>query len=564
MREKFDLLALYETSTLLNDSLEIGFILDNLLRTAMSKLLVTRSIALLSHPVHQVYTIASAQGIHHIDKTEAFGFDLFPVPAPGLSEAPVPLKKWGIHYLLPLTARKQHLGFVGFGQKVTKQPFLPEEASFVQSLVHISSVAVHNAAMVAELQTANQDLALKIQQLNTLFDLAAGFGATQGKEKVLKQLGFSLMGHLMIRQFAFLLKEHTTDTPFQFSPVIAKGLNITLQASEIQALSELKELVLLPNPQLQWESFSKRGLRLILPLRIQNETRGVLCLGDKTSQLPYTQTDIDFMTALGQLTLTSLENVSLLATRLENERLEEEMRLASNIQRRLLPQRLPSIPDWSVDVWSQPARHVGGDFFDVRPLDEHRFLIAIADVTGKGMPAALLMSHLQAGIQFQLATRALSDLAQATAMLNAVITDNTDSDKFITFFWGILDLRDQTFVFVNAGHDAPIWFRSGREVLRLETGGPLLGVLKHVPYEQGRIRLQPGDRIFFYTDGLSEALNPNHEEMGVQRLLQTLVAANTPHATQALSMIKDAVLQWADTAPQSDDRTAIVLQAETF
>ncbi|HRR07414.1 MAG TPA: SpoIIE family protein phosphatase [Rhodothermales bacterium] len=564
MREKFDLLALYETSTLLNDSLEIGFILDNLLRTAMSKLLVTRSIALLSHPVHQVYTIASAQGIYQINKTETFDFDLFPIPVPGLSEAPAILKKWGIHSLIPLTARKQHLGFVGFGHKVTKQPFLPEEASFVQSLVHMSSVAVHNASMVGELQTANQDLALKIQQLNTLFDLAAGFGATQGKEHVLKQLGFSLMGHLMIRQFALLLKDHTADNPPNFTPAIAKGLNMALQDSEIKALSGLKELVLLPNTIPQWQPFSAMGLRLILPLRIQNETRGVLCIGDKTSQLPYTQTDLEFMTALGQLTLTSLENASLLATRLENERLEEEMRLASNIQRRLLPQKLPSIPYWSVDVWSQPARHVGGDFFDVRPLDEHRFLIAIADVTGKGIPAALLMSHLQAGIQFQLATHALSDLAQATAMLNAVITDNTDSDKFITFFWGILDLRDQTFVFVNAGHDAPVWFRTGREVLRLETGGPLLGVLKHVPYEQGRIRLQSGDRLFFFTDGLSEALNPNHEEMGVQRLVQTLVAVHTPHAAKTLSMIKDEVLQWTDTAPQSDDRTAIVLQAETF
>ncbi|MBN8587329.1 MAG: SpoIIE family protein phosphatase [Rhodothermia bacterium] len=564
MHEKFDLLALYETSTLLNDSLEIGFILNNLLRTAMSKLLVTRSIALLLDATKQHYSIASAQGIRHIEKNIRLDRTLFTNTNLGISEAPDILKSWGIYDLIPLTARKQHLGYVGFGHKIDQKPLSPEESSFVQSLVHMSSVAVHNAFMVAELQTANHDLAHKIQQLNTLFDLATGFGANQEREPILKQLGFSLMGHLMIRHFTFWLKTSSQGRSATFQPVITKGIPIDLTPQETLVFQNLDTLVLLPEASGDWQAFETCGIRLILPLRMQNETRGVLCLGEKTAKEAYTQADLEFLTALGQLTITSLENASLLATRLENERFEEELRLANGIQRRLLPQKLPQIPRFTVDVWSQPARHVGGDFFDVRPLDNNRYLIAIADVTGKGMPAALLMSHLQAGIQFQLATNALTDLAQATALLNAVITDNTDSDKFITFFWGILDISSQSFVFVNAGHDAPIWLRSGREILRLETGGPLLGVLKNVPYEQGRIRIQAGDRLFFYTDGLSEALNQAGEELGVQKLLHALTYLESQNATESLNAVKQEVVTWTGTAPQSDDRTAILLQAETF
>lgn len=556
-RERYDLRALYETSQLLSGSLDVDFVLDNLLRTAMSKLLVTRGVVLLYDPLQQGHVVASAKGLSALRKGTLLAIDNSPEPAYLIAdEVPEPLQTHRIALVLPISAGHRHLGLVGLGAKATRQSFSMPELEFVQSLVHMSSAAVQNALMVNELRTANRDLDNKVQKLNTLFDLATGFGAAQDRDRVLKLLSLTLMGHMLLRKFVLLLQ-----SPDGYRVAFQRGLG-DFQVPDALRKSTIPSLVMIADEQApEWQSCRAHGLVLGIPLHQHQETRGILCLGEKADGQPYNQTDVEFLAALGYLTVTSLENVDLVRMQIEKELLEEEMRLARSIQQRLLPQSLPHLSGLSMATWSEPTRQVGGDFFDVRLLDEHRLLLAIADVTGKGMPAALLMSNFQACLRYLLLTDGLEHLAKSTTKINTVVTSNTDADKFITFFWGVLDLKNKVLTYVNAGHDAPLLVHAGGEVRTLEAGGLLLGVLPQATYEHGRVHLEPGDRLLLFTDGITEAMNTQRQEWGLSRLLEVLRA--TPHADAEATIraIRTQIGHWVGAAPQSDDITLIALTA---
>lgn len=564
MPDRYDLKALYETSQLLSTSLEVNFVLENLLRVGMSKLLVTRGLALLFDPLKKCHYVTATKGISGLKKGDCIELDDTPEPSYLVEdEVPEVLAAHRIHLVLPVLAQNQHLGFLGFGRKATGANFSTQELEFIQSLVYMSSAAIQNALMVEKLRQTNHDLDHKIQRLNTLFDLATGFGSTYDREKVVKLLSFSLMGQMMIRRFAFLHRHSNSVDRCWFEVLFSTSGKTVLSQPLDEALCHQTNLVVLDDrlpADSIWYSLFEQGFRLLIPLRLQQETRGILCLGAPLNPQPLTQADLEFLGALGQLTLTSLENINLIRSRIEKEVLDEEIRLARLIQERLLPQNVLKFPSLEIAFRSIPSRQVSGDFFEIHAFDEKRILFAIADVTGKGVPASLLMSNLQACLQFLLTDPSPLNLPIATERINTVICDNTDPDKFITFFWGILDLETQVFQYVNAGHDPPLWFKTSGEVLPLETGGLLLGVFKGMPYQQGTIRLQQGDRLLLFTDGVTEAMNANMEPFSDERLVD-LLKKSTDTTSEATATALTAALQaWSKAVPQSDDITFVLLK----
>src|SRR5437879_5655897 len=199
---------------------------------------------------------------------------------------------------------------------------------------------------------------------------------------------------------------------------------------------------------------------------------------------------------------------------------EREIAEAKAIQEKLLPREIPQMPGYEIASAWQSARLVGGAYFDILPLDEKTLGICIADVAGKGMPAALLMSNLQAAV------RGLSSLAVAPDVLcgrlNSIVHRNTDSDRFITFFYAHLDGSARRLAYVNAGHNAPFVVRADGSHERLRDGGSVLGVFATRNYEMGSAHLAPGDRVVLFTDGVTEACDPSGEEFGEARLLRLL------------------------------------------
>jgi sigma-B regulation protein RsbU (phosphoserine phosphatase) len=560
MTERHNLTALYESSRLFSTSLDLDFVLDNLLLTAMSKLLVTRGVALLFDPLTNLYEVANMKGLRALPLKSTFAFEM-PSGLPWLADEQIPseLRSHKICLMLPIQSSSRHLGAIGLGSKITNEPFSLEELDFIQSLVNLSSTAVQNAVVVEELRLANRDLDRKIQQLNTLFDLATEFGSTADQSQVLKLLSFAMMGQLGIGKYAFLLRQNAEK---RFKSVTAKGVKSLDFSEELHEVLRHKSDLFWVKGDPIWKPFEDRGFELLVPLQLNDETKGVLCLGKKMLGGAYSQSDIEFLTSLGQITLTSLENASLVQARIENELLAQELVRARNIQQRLLPQKIPQFNCLDMAFLAIPAQQVGGDYFELHPLDENRLLFAIADVTGKGISAALLMSNLQACLHTILAATPSISLAEATQHINRVICQNTDPDKFITFFWGVYDCRNQSLKYVNAGHDAPLLRRKNGTIERLEIGGLLLGVMENWNYVEGTIQLEPEDLLLLFTDGVSEAMNPHQEEYGMARLTHLLDTHHTETALYLHNALFDDVRLFTEGEPQSDDITAVILKVK--
>jgi len=236
----------------------------------------------------------------------------------------------------------------------------------------------------------------------------------------------------------------------------------------------------------------------------------------------------------------------------------KEFAAAREIQVNLLPRELPVLRGYGLAGAWQPARVVGGDYFDVLSLDAGRVALCVGDVVGKGVSAALLMANLQAAVKaFAGIARSAADLCER---VNRVIADNIAPGKFITFFYGVLDLRSRRLEYCRAGHNPPLLLRGGGSV-RLTEGGPVLGLLPVPGYEQGQAELCPGDLVLLYTDGLTEATDAEDQEFGEARLLDVARTHARQGADRVRVAILDAVTSFAGGQFQ-DDATLLVLSVE--
>jgi sigma-B regulation protein RsbU (phosphoserine phosphatase) len=238
----------------------------------------------------------------------------------------------------------------------------------------------------------------------------------------------------------------------------------------------------------------------------------------------------------------------------ELRREREEFEEARAIGEALLPRNVPEVPGLQIATTTQPMRSLNGDYFDVLELGQGKLGIAIADVIGKGVPAALMMSNVQATVR-ALAEELPGELA---AKLNRSVHRNTTPGKFVTFCYCALDLNARKVIYTNAGHCAPVLVRSTGEVVRLEAGGAVLGVFPEWPYEQAEISLAPGDRLVLFTDGVTEAANIHEEEFGEERLIQLISALRDRGAHELKNRILQAVATFTGGRAQ-DDATLVVV-----
>lgn len=235
---------------------------------------------------------------------------------------------------------------------------------------------------------------------------------------------------------------------------------------------------------------------------------------------------------------------------------EREFAEARAIQEKLLPREIPQMAGYEIAAASQSARIVGGDYFDVLPFEDEAMGICIADVAGKGMPAALLMSNLQAAVR-GISSSSLSP-SLLCARLNSVVFKNTASDRFITFFYAQLDGTSGSLQYANAGHNAPFVIHRDGTHARLAEGGSVLGVFAEQKFSFATVQLVPGDRLILFTDGVTEACDPQGEEFGEERLLRILEEGRALRAGELQEKILGAVADFSR-APWTDDVTLLVL-----
>ena len=301
------------------------------------------------------------------------------------------------------------------------------------------------------------------------------------------------------------------------------------------------------------------GLSLLVPLRWRGDLVGGLLLGPKVLGTDFTAEDVNLLATLASQVSVSLQNALLLRDRVQVARFEEELNLARQIQRTSLPTVFPELPHCEAHAFYIPSKHVGGDFYDVVPTGDGAFLVAIGDVSGKGVPAALLSSMLQASLRTQ--ATAPNTLPAMLRTINRLLYRSTQLQQFASFFLARIEGRNLRMSFSNAGHNWPIVLKAGGGREYLEKGGTLLGILEGIDFEEASIPLAPGDRVVLYTDGISEAMNADGEQWGDQRLCE-IVEAMPKHASarEISERVMAALAEHLGEVEAQDDVTLLVLR----
>ncbi len=317
-------------------------------------------------------------------------------------------------------------------------------------------------------------------------------------------------------------------------------------------------------PESERHSLEDLGAQLLVPLAVKDQLHGFISLGAKRSEEPYSSSDLRLLQSVAGQVALALEN-SLLAAAIaaeaaRREGLSRELEIAREVQVRLFPQKLPQIAGLEYAGICRPAQGVSGDYYDFLALPDGDLGIAVGDVSGKGVPAALLMASLQASLR-GLAINGTADLGGLMSNLNRLIYEATPSNRFATFFYAQYEAPARRLTYVNAGHNAPLLFRAGgSRVERLETGGMVIGSMPDAAYEQATLTLEPADLLIIFTDGVSEAQNAAEEEFGEERVAEVVKAAPDLPVRDLIRRILDAVEVFAAGAPQYDDLTLVVLR----
>lgn len=306
---------------------------------------------------------------------------------------------------------------------------------------------------------------------------------------------------------------------------------------------------------------AKFGAEVLLPLSIQDGLRGIVVLGPRRSEAPYTKRELRLLDSVASQTALALENGRLTAAvaseAAQRERMNREIEIAAEVQERLFPQRLPPIDGLDYAGHCRPARGIGGDYYDFLALPEGRLGIAIGDVSGKGIPAALLMATLQASLRGRLIA-APSDLASLMVSLNRQIFETSAHNRYATFFFAVFEPESRRLRYVNAGHNAPAVLRAGAPPIRLSGGGPVIGLLADASYREECVQLAPGDLVVAFTDGISEAMNAADEEWTEDRLIAAAITASTQSPRDLIATLVAGADAHAAGAPQFDDMTLVV------
>jgi sigma-B regulation protein RsbU (phosphoserine phosphatase) len=564
LERRFDFRSLFEFSSIINASTDLTFILGHLLLTVMGKLLALRGIVLLGSE-EEGFRVQNVRGLgagllgtdmkirnipRKIIRADATDARKYPWVRPFRSR--------GIQTIIPMTEADRVVGLIGFSASVHGKALTPAQEEYLQSLANIAATSIVRATAYREVDAANRELSRKIQELNTLFELSKELNAVLDPERMVKLLMFSVMGQigahkcfLSMRRgggLAHVLKRIDAEIPADLVPYLV-GLKTSRTVSTMDRGAD----------RAARRHLEKLGIQAVIPLRSQNELKGVFGVGGRMNDAPYAQADLDFLSSLGNLAVIALENTRLFREALEKQKMEDELLIAKEIQRGLLPAALPDLDGYEISAINISSKQVGGDYYDVIPLGRTRWVFAIGDVSGKGTPASLLMASLQASIR-ALVPLGLT-LSELTGRVNDLMMQNTTQGRFITFFWGILEPATGSFTYVNAGHNPPLLCRGNGEIEELDAGGLILGVMPTGrPYEQGTVTLAPGDTVCLYTDGVSEAMNPAGVEYGEERIETILATSRTIGLDAVRRSIVDAVTDWSGTAGQSDDITLVLLR----
>jgi phosphoserine phosphatase RsbU/P len=547
-----NLSALVDFSNLINSSLDVEFALNNILLTCFGKFHTTKGIIGLIED--NVLKVRVSKGVK--EDVVKFFPEVTNSEIENSSALNSFLKENNFPVSYKISSQNKLLGVLILGERLTKKPYDKEDLDFLNTLLNIGSTAIENSLIVSELKDVNRSLDSKVNQLSSLFDLSKEFSGILEEDMVGKLLVYSIIGQLLVSKFAVVTCSNQ-EIQILETKIPEQQLRNAIVSCDVQRFNQV---ILKEEINKDFESLAKIGIVLIIPMQIKGETKGLILLGSRMNKMPYSQSDIEFAASVGSLAIISIENSRLFKEALEKQRLEKDLEIARNIQKNLLPDSIPELKHYEISAFNKSARQVGGDYYDIVKLDNGNTVIAIADVSGKGVQAALLMANVQAFLKS--ICKQNIELDKASNLINDLVSENTTEGSFITFFWGVLDNEKKKLTYVNAGHNPPLLVRNG-EIIKLKTGGMILGVMETIiPYQSDVVNLESGDTLVLFTDGVTEAMDINNEEYSDERLEELVVKLSNENVDRILELIKEDVAEYTNGALQSDDITCLVLRVK--
>jgi len=361
-------------------------------------------------------------------------------------------------------------------------------------------------------QTLKAKFEIKELELNALLEITQAINSNLSEESLYKIYNFTLRSNLNIQKLALFVLDDEWNCKVSFGTKKHFSKSHLLPAFKtIQDITHLRE----------FEECDFSVFDIIIPVAHKGNTLALVFVGGlETNDPAYQDEDgIKFIQALSNIIIVAIENKKLVRKQLQQESFRKELEIASDVQQFLFPSKLPNTDRLKIEASYLPHDIVGGDYYDYIPINKNQFLICVADVSGKGISAALMMSNFQASLRTLLRqTPNLTDIIEA---LNFQVLENTKGEKFITFFAAIYDIRLKTMVYVNAGHNPPLLLDKKNGIRLLEDGSTVLGAMHPLPFlNEGFITGLEDFLLFCYTDGLTETMSESENEFGVDRLLE--------------------------------------------
>ena len=459
-------------------------------------------------------------------------------------------------YPLVEDSRTQGVLFLAY----TKAPSKPLLALF-QFHARLASMALRDAELLHSTRRT-------LNKLSFLVEASKALSSTLDLSELLSRILEVAKTHTEAERGTLFLVDETTN---EIWSLIAHGLEkqeirLPLGKGIAGHVAKTGEVVLIPDayadPRFNPEVDKRTGYltRTILCVPIRNKAGKIIAALQLLNKhhTPFTEDDADFLLTLSGHMALALENAQLHQQLLDKERMEKELALARGIQRSLLPETAPSVEGFDIALLNEPCYAVGGDYYDFLALGPQTLLTVIADVEGKGVSSALVMSTLQATLRaLVLHLHSLDEIAES---LNRMILTDTRSQKYLSIFIGLVDIRRKGLHYINCGHVPPVIIRHNQAPMSLTEGGMVIGLFENASYERGHTKLQQGDVMVMCTDGITESMNTVQDEFGIERLVQSVQNVADKSAAEIVSAVNADVVRFSRHGTHVDDKVMIVVK----
>jgi sigma-B regulation protein RsbU (phosphoserine phosphatase) len=459
---------------------------------------------------------------------------------------------------VPLLRRGNLIGVVSALNKLNGKKFDQADLEVFLTLADQIAIALDNSYLYRK---ANKKTLEKV----TLLEVEKSLSSSLDLDEVLELILDSLLKVVKYgAAVIFLIDKNKQEIEYikarGFDPALEPDLQLKIGQGLAGWVAQTQKSLIVPNVKEDPRYIEARvetQSGMVVPIMTNQRIIGVFSI-ESNEMNAYDQDDLELLDAFASLAAISIERARQHKEILEKRKLEEELSIARRIQKTFLPNKQPQMPGFDISGINIPSEKVGGDYYDFIPIIENQVGITIGDVSGKGIPAALIMASFRASLIAEI--RNNYAIRSIMFKVNNLLFESTESDVYVTAVYGVLDTKNRIFTFTNAGHNAPIFRHVDGRIEYLIEGGVALGTFENSKYEERPLGLISGDIIVLYTDGVTEAKNEKEEEFGTKRLKQAINDSYHLSAPEIQNNIYQAVKDFTGNLPQADDLTMIVIK----